>query len=52
MVPSTGWTTRHRNGIVVQNFVSNIDTCCHRSAYRQITGMEIGAITQILEYMR
>ena len=44
-------TTCHRHRIVVQNFVSDVDACCHALAHRQDAAMEIGAVANIRKNM-
>ena len=40
-------TTCHSDSIVIQNFVSDVDACCHALAHRQDTAMEIGAVADV-----
>ena len=44
-------TTCHRHGIVVQNFVSDVDACRDTLAHRQDTAVEIGAVANIRKNM-
>ncbi len=45
-------TASHGDRIVVENLVGHVDTGRDRRAHRQQAGMVIGAVTDILEYMR
>ncbi|MNE06529.1 hypothetical protein D3C80_991200 [compost metagenome] len=45
--PVHGLTTRHRNGVVVKDFVGDVYISCHRSPNSQQPGMKVGTITQV-----
>ena len=47
-----GLATGHGHRVVVENLVGDIDPGGHRGANGQDTRMEIGAVPQVLEYMR
>ena len=44
-------STSHRHRIVVQNFVSDVDTSCHALAHRQNAAVEVGAVANIRKNM-
>ncbi len=44
--------TGHGHGIVVENLVGDVDTCCDGGAHRQAAGVEVGAVTEVLEHVR
>ena len=39
----------HGNGVVIQNFVGDIDACCHGLANRQAAGVKIRAVAEVLK---
>ena len=42
----------HRDRVVVQDLVGDVDLGRDRRADRQVTGVEVGAVAQVLEHVR
>ena len=47
-----GLPTGHRDGIVIEDLVSDVDACRGGGADGQQAGMGVGAVAEVLEHMR